>query len=370
MRIVIAYDKSNQRDYLRQVALSLGLECSAQDCVPYADLGLRLAQAPFDVVLIAAGAEPEQALSLIQQVANYTKTPILAAGPCGDVQIALQTIRAGAKEYLDTANLREELKLSLDKLYQTGAVPSQQGRMVAVTAVLPGTGVTTTAINTAFALAERFPQRVALAEIGTGVPEMALLLDLKPQHTTADLCKLWDRLDSTMLMQVLVPHRDGAYVLAHAPGTLYAEPLPADCLQHTLTLLKAVMPVTILDCGHYLDAGLIRALALCELVLMPVRLDVPSLRLTRKRLKQLVEEQGVPADRIHLLANRYGQRKQIALKQAEETLGRPILETIPDDPGPLNEAVNQGVPLIRAARRAAITRSFDKLMARLEGKPA
>jgi pilus assembly protein CpaE len=281
-----------------------------------------------------------------------------------------QAIRAGAREYLDEAHLREELNLALEKLSQSGAIQYRHGKLLGVTAAIPGTGVTTVASNLAFALAERLPRRVALAEIAAGVPEIALQLDLQPQHTTADLRKLWDRLDSTMMMQVLVEHPNGVYVLAHGPGTLRAESLPWDALQHTLLLLKAMMEVTLLDCGHFLDEALGRVLTLCEAVLVPVRLDVPSLRLTRKLIRVLIEEHRVPSDRVHLIANRAGQRHQIAWKQAEETLGRPILESIPDDSGSLNEAINQGVPLIRTARRAAITRSFDKLVSRLEGKPA
>ncbi|MCS6975907.1 MAG: hypothetical protein NZM31_02700 [Gemmatales bacterium] len=370
MRIVVAYDDAGQRDYLRQVALSLGLECTAQDCVRHADLGVRLAQAPYDLVLIVLSQPSIQTLNLIQQTASYVKVPVLAAGPAGDLQIALQTIRAGAREYLDVTRLREELNQSLEKLSQSGAIQYRHGKMLGVTAAVPGTGVTTLAVNLAFALAERLPRRVAVAEIGSGVPELALQLNVQPRHTTADLRKLWDRLDSTMMMQVLVEHPAGAFVLAHAPGTLRAESLPWEALQHSLLLLKAMLDVTVLDCGHLLDEALGRTLTLCDAVLVPVRLDVVSLRLTRKLIRSLMEEHGVPPERVHVVANRTGQRHQIAVKQAEETLGRPILESIPDDPGTVNEAINQGAPLIRVARRASITRSFDKLLSRLEGRPA
>lgn len=370
MRIVVAYDDAGQRDYLRQVALSLGLECTSQDCVRLADLGVRLAQAPYDLVLIAVGQPTSLVLNLVQQTAAYVKVPVLVAGPTGDLQTALQTIRLGAREYLDVARLREELNQALEKLSQSGAINYRHGKLLGVTAALPGTGVTTVAANLAFALAERLPRRVALAEIGSGVPDLALQLDLQPRHTTADLQKLWDRLDSTMMMQMLVEHPAGAFLLVHAPGTLRAEPLSWNALQPALLLLKAMLDVTILDCGHFLDEALGRALTLCDVVLVPVRLDVVSLRLTRKLIRTLAEEHGVAPERIHAVANRTGQRHQIAWKQAEETLGRPILEAIPDDPGTVNEAINQGVPLIRAARRATLTRSFDKLVSRLEGKPA
>jgi pilus assembly protein CpaE len=370
MRIVVAYEEPSQRDYLRQLALSLGLECGAADCVSHGDLKVRLAREPHDLILVVIGSHVVQSLAVIQQAATHSKAPVLAAGPSNDPQVILQAIRGGAREYLDETNLREELNAALEKLTQGGFVQYRQGKLIAVTAALPGTGVSTIAANLAFAFADKQPRRVALAELGAGVPELALLLDVEPRHTVADLKELWDRLDSTMLMQSLVEHPAGVNVLAYKPETLYAPHLALEPLQQTFMLLKSMFEAAVLDLGHHLDGALMRSLTLCDAVLVAVRLDVPSLRLSRKVLNLLTNEHGIAAGRIHVIANRYGQRKQIAWKQAEESLGRPIFESIPDDSSTLNEAINQGTPLIRTARRASITRSFDKLAGRLEGKPA
>jgi Flp pilus assembly CpaE family ATPase len=70
-----------------------------------------------------------------------------------------------------------------------------------------------------------------------------------------------------------------------------------------------------------------------------------------------------------LVANRHGQKQQIQRKQAEEVLGLSIHDLIPDDPGTVNRSLNHGTPLVRVARRAAITRSFDVLAVQLNGAP-
>ena len=44
MRLVIALEDGNSRDYLRQVALSLGLACDTSDCVLHNELPVRMAQ--------------------------------------------------------------------------------------------------------------------------------------------------------------------------------------------------------------------------------------------------------------------------------------------------------------------------------------
>ena len=80
-----------------------------------------------------------------------------------------------------------------------------------------------------------------------------------------------------------------------------------------------------LDLGHALGEEQYEALRLSDQIIAVVRLDVPGLRQTRRLLSAL-HEQGIPGDRVRLVANRYGQPGQVPWKQAEETLGAPFLE--------------------------------------------
>jgi pilus assembly protein CpaE len=367
MRLVIAVEDGGQRAYLRQVALSLGLECDPQDCILHPELPMRLAQSQAHLVLVVVAQDAVSATTAIRHAAGFGAFPVLAAGASQSPQLILQLLRAGAREYLDQSRLRDELSSALTKLSRSGAVTYRPGQVIAVMAVASGAGVTTVANSLAFALGDKHPQRVALAELGAGVPELALALDVKPRHTVADVAQNWERLDAMMLAQTIVPHPAGVHMLVHQPETLLAPPLLPQAMQQTLLLLKVMYDYVVLDLGHQADGPEMEALSLAEQVLVVVRLDVPALRLTRRLLEDLIDR-GVPRERIRLVANRYGQRKQIGWKDAEKTLGMPILEYIPDDPTTLNAALNQGVPLVRASRRAGITRSFDKLAARVNGK--
>jgi pilus assembly protein CpaE len=367
MRVVLAQEDQSLRDYLRQVVLSLGLECDARDCVLYRELLMRLTQGEAPLVIVVIGREPQSALASIRQAANFGGLTVLATGPSQDPQLILQAIRTGAREFLDQKRLRDDLSTALAKLNQAGVVGFHPGRLISVVAAAPGTGVTTIASNLAFALGEKHPQRVALAELGLGVPELALALDLKPRHSIADLAQSWERLDATMLSQTLIEHPGGVHILAHQPETLAAPPLVSQAMQRTLLLLKVLYNYVVLDLGHLTDDSIVEALGLSEQVVLALRLDVPSLRLTRRLVHEL-GQRGLSPERVRLVANRYGQRKQVGWKEAEKAIGLPIVEYIPDDSTNLNAALNQGIPLLRLARRAGITRTFDKLASRLNGQ--
>jgi pilus assembly protein CpaE len=365
MRVVITNEKPGLRDLYRQTALGVGLECDPEDCVPYDDLAVRLAQGRVDLVLVVTGSQPAAAAPVIEQAA--AQVPVLATGPYRTPESIMQAIRSGAREYLNESRLREELTAALDKLWQTKAVGYRRGRVLAIMAASPGSGVTTVAANLAFALGDKYPGRVALAEVGAGVPELALSLDLTPRHSVTEVAQNWDRLDVSMLGQMLVPHAAGVQVLAHQPETLLAAPLQPQAMRQALLLLGTMFDFTVLDLGSATDAACREALALSDPVLVVMRMDVPSIRLTRRFIQHLTEL-NTPPGKICVVANRYGQRKQLTWKQAEEALGLPILQGIPDDPKRLNQALNSGAPLICTARRAGITRSFAKLAARFNGQ--
>jgi pilus assembly protein CpaE len=227
--------------------------------------------------------------------------------------------------------------------------------------------VTTVSSGIAFALAAAHPGEVALAELGIGVPELALDLDLQPQHTVADLVRDWDRMDATIIRQAMVQHSAGVQVLAHSPDACEPLSIPPAAMQQTVLLLRHLYSYSVLDLGHALNDATSAALRLADKVVVVVRLDVPSLRLAHQFRRQLLER-GIPESKVVAVANRYGQRHQVPASQVETALGAKVDFWVPDDPGTLNHALNHGKPLIQTARRARITRRIDQLAKHVNGR--
>ncbi len=367
MRVVVTSNSAGRRDQVRPLVLGAGLDCTAEDCVGFDDLPARLAQAPAGLVLVVLDPDRATTNRAIQYAAGHAGAPVLAVGSAAESQPILEALDSGARKFIDVTRFRDELPAYLDRLGQEGAVEVLHGRSIAVLAAMPGSGVTTIASGLAFLLAEKYIDRVALAEIGPGVPELALDLDLEPTHNVADLTSDWERMDRTMLRQALVHHPAGVHVLAHAPETLKAEPLARQAMRHTVVLLRNSFDFSVLDLGHTLDDAAAEALAISEKIVLVVRLDVPSLRLSRELIQRL-EHRDLAREKLVLVANRYGQSRQIDWKRAEQALGMPIRVWIPDDSGALNRALNEGLPLTKAARRAAVTRRIDQLARELNGR--
>ncbi len=368
MRVVIAAAAPGRFEELRQIVQGVGLDCTANDCVPFDGLRYRLAQQPAaDLVLVVAGPDLEKALPVIEEADAHAGAPVLAAGDAVDPPMMARAVRAGARECLDQARLKDELTAALDRLHKEGSVRGRRGRTVVVSAAVPGTGVTTVSSGLAFALASTYPNQVMLGEVGLGVPELALDLDLDVRYGVKELVEKWERSDARMVRQAVVEHAAGVHVLSHPAESLNPVVMPPPVMRQLAILFRAVYDFVVLDLGHSAYGSALEAMKLAEAVLVVTRLDVPALRLSRRFLSSL-EDRGVPPEKLQVAANRYGQGGQVDWRKAEEALGRKVVEWIPDDPASVNQALNEGRPLVQVAPRARITRSFEKLAGHLNGR--
>lgn len=367
MRVVIARQPGVLRDRLRQAVLGLGLQCKANDCVSYDELPARLEEGLVDLVLVGLGTNLAQGLAVLEYTHQHTNVPIFAVGLSCDSNQILQAIRSGAREHIHEDDVREELLHALNKLRQSGIASPKWGKVLAVTGVQAGLGVTTVACNLGFALAGFYPGKVVLGELGDSVPELALNLDLNPPHGLDELAKAWDRMDTTLIRRALVTHPSHLSVLAHKPEMLDPVELPQQAMKNMLILLRSMFDFTVVDIGHTLDESRQLALEMADKIVLVLRLDVPSLRLSRQMIDR-IENLGISTDKIQIIVNRFGQRQQYSWKKAQEAIGLAVVEWIPDDPARVNKAVNFGQPLTKIAKTAPITKRFLKLARHLNGR--
>lgn len=359
MRVIVAADRPTDREKCRVAALAAGLECEAGDCGDTAQLDGRLSRQPAaEVVLVALGDEPEAGLAALGRAAAVAGTLAVAVGRLDDPELIQRAIGAGARRYLDVDRLSEQLPVAVDTLGKEGVVDLRRGKVIAVVSAQPGSGVTTIATALAFAVAEEKVGSVALAEAGTGIPELALDLNVTPANGLDQFIGLSEEADAKMARAAAVDHKGGVAVLAYKAETLAPRPVQATEARRLLTVLRAAFDWVVLDLGHGADAGNAEFVAQADRVVAVTRQDVPAVRLTRRFLGRLTV---APADRLVLVANRYGQAGLLAWKKVEEGLRVPVKEWIPDDPAGVNAALTAGEPLATAARGSGVMKSARTL---------
>jgi pilus assembly protein CpaE len=361
MRIVLADNRQERSARVRRILLGEGLICEADDVVGFDRLGSRLAGAKADLVLVAVDDADEEAKVAIRDARHATAAPILAIGDEPTVEIIREAMRLGAREFLSMARLREELSEALIKIEASGRIASRPGNLISIFSPTGGVGVSTTAVNLAVRLAADIPEPVALVDLKPAPSDLALLMDVEPRHTTNDVCRTWQRMDQKLLEGAMVVHRSGVRVLAQAgypeDGGIPENSLTPEAVRQLATLLRRIHGASVIDTGSTLDACLIEAMRLSNLVGLVVRPDVPGLRRARWALETAVAA-GIPRDRFRLVLNRYGQGGQVDPETVERTLGIEVFQKIPEDHRSVNLAANRGVSLIELSKKSRISRSF------------
>jgi pilus assembly protein CpaE len=287
----------------------------------------------------------------------------LAVGPTTDGPGIIDALQSGAREYLDAERLETALEAALQKIRSADTVAAGGCRVVSFLSATGGCGVTTAATNVAVCWARKDPGRVALAELGGGAATLALNLDIEPRFGTAEVTTAWERMDASFLRQSLTAHGSGVQVLAQKVETVAAGDFEPAAARKMVLLLRTMAAAVALDLGHRFGPEHFEAMRLSDRLALVVRLEVPALRQARSLL-QTLEREGVPRTRVALIANRYGQRGQLPWKKAEEALGTPFLEYLPEDVGGMNHALNHGKPLVQAGG-GSLARRFSRLADKL-----
>jgi Flp pilus assembly CpaE family ATPase len=91
--------------------------------------------------------------------------------------------------------------------------------------------------------------------------------------------------------------------------------------------------------GSTLGAEQIEALWQADAILLVVRLDYTSIR-NGRRMVDAMTDLGIARDRMRLVLNGYGQRRQLEVEQAEAAIGMKAVHRVPYDAAAVNLAVN------------------------------
>jgi pilus assembly protein CpaE len=365
MQALIVSDHEPISGQVRQALLPAGYEVqvASLDRVPGA-----LAR-DVSLLVVVLSPDPERALKDLGELRGQTQARVLAIGPTYDPKLMLRALRAGADDFLDELEISSELEAALSRrrrAEQPAQPTADLGKVTAVLGSSGGCGASTVAANVATVLARQH-KRAGLIDLKLEAGDLAALLDLKPTHTLAELCRNLASMDRIMLERSLVRHASGVHLLAPPRTFADAELVTADGVRQALNLGRMLFPYVVIDLDHSFGPEQLQALRLADVVLVVLRLDFTCLRNTQRALDYLAQL-GIGRDRVRVVANRYGQAKEVPAAKAEAALGVKIVHYVPEDPKTVNRANNSGVPVVLESPRAKVSRSLNKLAHSVNGR--
>jgi pilus assembly protein CpaE len=376
-RIAIVDPADATREPLRNLLLGVESVWLEAECSRYEFFLDVIRQSQPDVAMVALDADHAKALQLIAQLAaDCPGLSILAVSGRGDGQSILQALRSGAKEFLTSPVVLEELLTALARLQRTRAVeggPAGNGvaktdsLVIAVTGSRGGVGCTSLAVNLGATLAQDPQAGVALIDLDLALGDADVALDLMPDYTLADVALNIDRLDMTFLRRSLSKHSSGLSLLPHPVQMEDAALIREEHLQRVIGLLRASYTHLVLDLSKGFTPTDVTALHMADVILLVAQLELTSLRNTVRMLLTLGADDAI-ANKVRVVINRVGSEGDISLGKAEETIGKPVFWQVPNDSRAMIESRTAGVPLIQHAPRSKIQLSISGMTQALTGR--
>ena len=245
--------------------------------------------------------------------------------------------------------------------------PEATSRTFVVHAPKGGLGKTTLAFNLAVAMAQLPGLRVALVDGSLQFGDVRALLRV-PDSAPSMLQLPTDRVSEADLEQVVWRDPSGIDILLAPPRIEMAEMVTVRDMEKTLSLLKRVYNVVVIDTPTVVTDMVLAYFDASDVIIGLVTADWTAVRNTRL-MAQTFDAIGYPMERVCYVLNRAGAPGGIDPRVVVEQLGRIPDFTLPSDGRLVVDANNQGVPFVLVEPRAQVSLDVVRIATALTSRP-
>jgi len=331
---------------------------------------LRLGGQGGDIVVFLASGQAEESIT------DATGKVLIARRPSPGDMVILPAPRTGGRYVTNIYGLTEatlltldrdglleglgpeveKVALTLDKLWEqelsaAAAIEAQTASrtvapIVAFFSAKGGSGTTTLAINTAAALARKFPRQVLLVDLGAPFGHAALFADLIATGSIASASKAAAADFEAVLRGNIVNHRSGMGVL---PGTLRPEEvdlMTAELVGRVLDVVVAWQKVIVVDLGTSLSESALAVIERAECLVTVIPPEIAAMTDARRSLAIFRDIMNVPDNRMELVLNQRTPHPPLDRAAVETILGRKMSVIVGfDDSRPEDSTLAGGLVL-------------------------
>ncbi|WP_439470845.1 AAA family ATPase [Brevundimonas sp.] len=315
------------------------------------------------LIIVECLKDPQTLLWEVDQLAEVCDagTKVVVIGATNDILLFRELMRRGVSEYLVAPLQPLQLIAAIGGLFADPAQPFV-GRSIAFVGARGGSGSSSVAHNTAYAMSERIGANTVIVDYDLPFGTAGLDFNQDPLNGVADALSQPDRLDPVLLDRMMVRCTDKLSLFA-APATLDADwEISPDAFEEVTTQIRATAPFVVLDLPHVWSSWMRRTLISADEVVVVATPDLASLR-NAKNMIDLIK-QGRPNDAPpRLVLNQVGVpgRPEIPAKEFGNALGVHPSLIIPFDAKTFGAAANNGQMILDAGGKSKAAEAFQTL---------
>lgn len=316
------------------------------------------------ILLADLSTYKQQKLELILKVTKECKScKVLALSDNPSVDLIIEIMRAGAKEFVPIPIIKSEFFESVNKLLSefNETKKTNNCKIISVFSNKGGIGKTSLATNLALELSKITKENIALIDLNFQMGDITTFLDLKPSFNISYMLENLDKINETFLLSTLERYKKTSlYVLADPPYFKQADNIQPRQITKLFNTLKETFSYIIVDAEASFEGKNIAALDNSDLVLLVSVANLPALRNTQRCL-ELFEKLGYDKEKVKIIINRYMENDEIKEADIEKVLSKKIYWKIPNNYFAIMSAINKGIPVSEINDSTNIARSYKDL---------
>jgi pilus assembly protein CpaE len=311
--------------------------------------------------LVVLGASPDHAIKFIEKLnAESPSTAVISAAQNASSDLIIQSLRAGAREFLRLPISADELRTVVDRVSAFSAsqqeAPKKKGRMLAVFSSKGGCGTSFIATN----LGALAAAKTVLVDLNLQAGDLPLFLGVDPKYSIADMVENRERLDDDLITSFVTPHSPRLSLLAAPKQADSADEIHPEHVFEVLQRLRETYEYVVIDPQHTFDAITLAALDQSDEIMLVLTLDIPAIRSTQRSL-EIFDRLGYPRKKIRIVVNRWSKQIDLDLRQVEKFLGEQVIGYVPSDYQTAVSSINLGTPLALSEPNSRISQEIRRI---------
>ena len=335
-----------------------------------------------DLIICSIDDPVARAIQTIEGVRSILPdTPIIAYSSSTDISVVRQVMHAGVRDLLAQPLKPGELLAAIEQIMsgvdlgamagqQNGTRPTQKtsaGTVLTVFGAKGGIGKTTIAVNVAAAIAKNTDSSVLVIDLDTRFGDVAIMMDIEPRFTVAQLAATAGTLERETFKAALVKHESGVYVLPSPKHPNEWRSVEAADIKELVRFAARMFDYVILDTPGAFNDIVGTALEAATQVLVVTSVDMASIKDTSFIL-DLLESESFPKERLMLVVNHANGANTIRASDIERVLRHQVFWEIPHD-SEVTFATQVGKPVVIAKPKSRAAVNLNGLAEKVAGKP-
>lgn len=316
------------------------------------------------IVIVDLSTNKKTKLDLILRLTQSCKScKVLALSDNPSVDLIIEIMRAGAKEFVPVPILKNEFFSAVQKLINEFDEPQKNNKckIISVFSNKGGIGKTSLAANLALELSKITKENIALIDLNFQMGDITTFLDLKPSFNISYMLENLDKINETFLLSTLERYKGTSlYVLADPPYFKQADNIQPKQIAKLFQILKETFSYIIVDAEASFDGKNITALDNSDIILLVTVANLPALRNTQRCI-ELFEKLGYDKEKTKIIVNRYMENDEIKETDIEKVLSKEIYWKIPNNYFAIMSAINKGIPVSDINDSTNISQSYKGL---------